>query len=108
MTINFTVEQIENEKKLLQKKIFYLLLIVDPNTAGQYSDVNVEAAFEDLFSDLDGLNEIFSYPPEMVNIVKKLTKALKIYQSDDFQYKKYRKLILDAGSETMKIEIGGA
>lgn len=103
MTINFTAEQIENEKKLLQKKIFYLLLIVDPDTADRYPNVDVEAAFEDLFSDLDGLNEIFSHPTEMVNIAKKLAKALKIFQSDDFQYKKYRKLVLDAGSEVVKI-----
>ena len=107
MKINFTVEQIENEKKLLQKKIFYLLLIVDPETTEQYPNVDVEAAFEDLFSDLDGLNEVFDYPIEMVNVAKKLAKALKEFQSDDFQYKKYRKLILDAGSETMKIGNGG-
>ena len=106
MTINFTVEQIENEKRLLQKKIFYLLLIVDPDTADQYPDVDVTAAFEDLFSDLDGLNEVFSYPTEMVNVAKKLAKALKEFKSEDFQYKKYRKLVLDAGSEIMKI--GGA
>ena len=103
MTIKFTKEQIENEKKLLQKKIFYLLLIVDPDTADQYPNVSVEDAFEDLFSDLDGLNEVLSYPVEMVNIAKKLAKALKVFQSDDFQYKKYRKLVLDAGSEVLKI-----
>ena len=106
MTINFTVDQIENEKKLLQKKIFYLLLIVDPDTSDQYPNVDVVAAFEDLFSDLDGLNEVFSYPTEMVNVAKKLAKALKEFKSEDFQYKKYRKLVLDAGSEIMKI--GGA
>ena len=104
--IKFTSEQIESEKKLLQKKIFYLLLIVDPETTEQYPNVDVEAAFEDMFSDLDGLNEIFSYPIEMVNIAKKLAKALKEYKSSDFEYKRYRKLVLDAGSEVTKI--GGA
>jgi hypothetical protein len=108
MTIKFTAEQIENEKKLLQKKIFYLLLIVDPETAANYPDVDIVAAFEDLFSDLDGLNEVFEYPTEMVNIAKKLAKALKEFQSESFEFKKYRKLVLDAGSEVMKIGIGGA
>ena len=103
MKINFTSDQIKNEKKLLQKKIFYLLLIVDPETAGQYPNVDVEAAYEDIFSDLDGLNEVFSYPVEIVNIVKKLMKALKEYKSQNFEYKKYRKLVLDAGSEVTKI-----
>lgn len=106
MTINFSAEQIQNEKKLLQKKIFYLLLIVDPETASNYPNVDIEAAFEDIFSDIDGLNEVFSYPVEMVNVAKKLAKALKEFQSEDFQFKKYRKLVLDAGSEVMKI--GGA
>lgn len=101
--IRFTSEQIENEKKLLRKKIFYLLLIVDPETANEYSNVDIEAAFEDLFSDLDGLNEIFSYPVEMVNVAKKLAKALKEFKSSDFDFKKYRKLVLDAGSEVTKI-----
>lgn len=101
--IRFTSEQIENEKKLLRKKIFYLLLIVDPETANDYSNVDIEAAFEDLFSDLDGLNEIFSYPVEMVNVAKKLAKALKEFKSSDFDFKKYRKLVLDAGSEVTKI-----
>ena len=101
--IRFTSEQIENEKKLLRKKIFYLLLIVDPETANDYSNVDIDAAFEDLFSDLDGLNEIFSYPVEMVNVAKKLAKALKEFKSSDFDFKKYRKLVLDAGSEVTKI-----
>lgn len=101
--IRFTSEQIENEKKLLRKKIFYLLLVVDPKTANEHSNVDIEAAFEDLFSDLDGLNEIFSYPVEMVNVAKKLAKALKEFKSSDFDFKKYRKLVLDAGSEVTKI-----
>ena len=101
--IRCTSEQIENEKKHLRKKIFYLLLIVDPETANEYSNVDIEAAFEDLFSDLDGLHEIFSYPVEMVNVAKKLAKALKEFKSSDFDFKKYRKLVLDAGSEVTKI-----
>ncbi len=101
--MKFTCEQIETEKRLLQKKVFYLLLIVDPATTEQYPDVDVEAAFEDIFSDLDGLNEIFGYPIEMVNIAKKLAKALKEFRSPDFEYRRYRKFILDAGSEVLKI-----
>lgn len=101
--MNFTNEQVDSEKKLLQKKIFYLLLIVDPDTAEEYSNVDVKAAFEDIFSDLDGVNEIFSYPVEIVNVAKKLAKALKEYESPSFEFKKYRKFILDAGSEVAKI-----
>lgn len=101
--MRFTCEQIKTEKRLLQKKVFYLLLIVDPATTEQYPDVDVEAAFEDIFSDLDGLNEIFGYPIEMVNIAKKLAKALKEFRSPDFEYRRYRKFILDAGSEVLKI-----
>jgi hypothetical protein len=103
MNIRFSDEQVETEKTLLRKKIFYLLLIVDPATAKDYPEVNVETAFNDLFTDLDGLNEMFNYPVQIINIVKKLTKAFKEYQSADFKYRRYRKLILDAGSEVQKI-----
>lgn len=103
MNIKFSEEQVETEKKLLRKKIFYLLLIVDPETASDYPETNVETAFNDLFTDLDGLNEMFDYPIQIINIVKKLTKAFKEYQSPDFKFKRYRKLILDAGSEVQKI-----
>ena len=105
--IKFTSEQIESEKKLLQKKVFYLLLIVDPDTTDKYPNVDVEAAFDDIFSDLDGLNELFSYPAEIINVAKKLAKALKEFRSSDFEYKRYRKFILDAGNEVTKIGQGG-
>lgn len=103
--IKFTSEQIEGIKKLLRKKIFYLLLIVDPETSKQeqYIDVDVDAAFENLLSDLDGFNEIFSKSVEMVTISGKLAKAYKEYKSSNFNFKKYRKLILDAGSEVIKM-----
>lgn len=101
--MKFTNEQVDCEKRLLQKKIFYLLLVVDPDTAEEYPNVDVRAAFEDIFSDLDGINEIFSYPIEIVNVAKRLAKALKEYESSDFEFKKYRKFILDAGSEVAKI-----
>lgn len=103
--IKFTSEQIEGIKKLLRKKIFYLLLIVDPETSKQeqYMGVDVDAAFENLLSDLDGFNEIFSKSVEMVTISGKLAKAYKEYKSSSFNFKKYRKLILDAGSEVIKM-----
>ena len=103
--IKFTSEQIEGIKKLLRKKIFYLLLIVDPETSKQeqYMGVDVDAAFENLLSDLDGFNEIFSKSVEMVTISGKLAKAYKGYKSSNFNFKKYRKLILDAGSEVIKM-----
>ena len=103
--IKFTSEQIEGIKKLLRKKIFYLLLIVDPETSKQeqYVGVDVDAAFENLLSDLDGFNEIFSKSVEMVTISGKLAKAHKEYKSSSFNFKKYRKLILDAGSEVNKM-----
>ncbi len=103
MIIQFSDKQIETEKKLLQKKIFYLLLIVDPVTSSQYPGADVEVTYKDLFSDLDGLNELFNYPVEIINIAKKLAKALKEYQSPNFSYRKYRKYVLDAGNEVNKI-----
>ena len=43
---NFSVNQIAETKHLLQKKIFFLLLIVDPGTRENFDQVDVPDAFD--------------------------------------------------------------
>ena len=88
----------------MRKQIFFLLLIVDPDTKDNYKDVNVEKAFNSLQCKLAGLNEMLFAPPELVRIMSLIEAALLEYHSEDFSYSVYRKLILDAGAETLKIE----
>lgn len=105
----FTSEQIKHTKKSIQKKIFFLLLIVDPETKSDHKNINVIDAFTNIQHTLGGLNSILGEPIELVNIISLIEAALIEYTSpdfntDDFRHSAYRKLILDAGSEVEKIK----
>jgi len=52
---------------------------------------------------IDGLNTLLFYPVEIVAIMSLLQAALNETRSDDFNYRSYRKLILDAHSLVDKI-----
>lgn len=101
---NFSSPQISSVKKSLQKSIFYLLLYVDPQTSDQYSGVDVNEAFEGLQYRINGLNSILLEPPELVETMCYLEAAQQVFNGDYFDFKAYRKLILDAGAEIMKVK----
>ena len=103
----YSSTQIHSVKLLIRKSIFFLLLYVDPATSKEYSDVNVVDAFHSLQYKLDGLNSILQQPPELVETMSLLEAALIEFQSKDFFWPKYRKLILDAGSRIMDIREDG-
>ena len=100
----FTSNQIADIKHLLQKKIFFLLLIVDPETRENY-DVNVTEAFEEVLQTLSGFNSLLNNPVEVVEISCKLSAALEEYSKGiAFNYKMCRRLILGAGKEVELIK----
>lgn len=104
----FEQNQIAEVKQEMRKRIFYFILIADPETCEQYEDVNVEAAFSSELHWLGGLNEVLFCPPELVRIIGLLEAALHEYQSPHwgevpFRKSMYRKLVLDAGSEVLRI-----
>lgn len=92
----FEEEQFSNYKEKLHKKLFWLLLYKDPKEADKYTYVNFEKYYGSLMRELDGLNEIISYPKEMVEIMALLEAALIESRKEDFDYRVYRKLVLDA------------
>lgn len=94
-------EQVLGIRRSLQKAIFFLLLYVDPETKDNY-DVNIEQAFFDIQNRLCGLNELFNYSSELIITMSFLERALQVYKSGG-EFSVYRKLILDAGAEVMKI-----
>lgn len=102
----FSPAQINQVKSSLQKSIFFLLLYVDPTTRDEYPNIYVPGAFRNLQFKLNGLNAILLEPPEIIETMSLLEAALMEYQSECFDFKKYRKLILDAGSEIMRIKEG--
>lgn len=99
----FEEQQIDKVKKYMQKQIYFLLLYVDDATKEKYKNVNIEDAFNNILTWFGGLNDILLRPAELVRVMALLEAALLEYQSAEFNFGKYRKLILDAGSEVMKI-----
>lgn len=102
----FTPEQIHKTKLLIQKSIFFLLLYVDPNEREKYKDIDVVGAFGTLQRKISGFNSVLLEPPEVVMTISILEAALQEYQSECFNWKIYRKLILDAGAEIMRTKEG--
>lgn len=103
---DYSSAQIHSTKISLRKAIFFLLLYVDPNTKEEYPNIDVVEAFHSLQYKLNGLNGILCEPPELVLTMSILESAKSEYLSESFDYKNYRKLILDAGAEIMKIKEG--
>lgn len=95
--------QIEEYKEKLHKEMFWLLLYKDPKTKDEFKNVDFEKYFINLMKKIDGLNTLLFYHVEIVAIMSLLQAALNETRSDDFNYRSYRKLILDAHSLVDKI-----
>lgn len=100
----FTSSQISGVKKELRKQIIFLLSIVDPELKEEYQYIDVRAAFQSLLDEIAGMNELLLCPVELVIVMSLLEAALLEYNSADFDYSKYRKLILDAGAKVNTIK----
>lgn len=94
----FSVEQLEEHKRRLHSSIHWLLIYKDPETAYQWKDVDVDKYLGVLLLRLGGLNELFGYPESIVTLMSVL-EAVRIENSkDNFDWRVYRKLVLDAQS----------
>ena len=100
---HFNDEQMENYKVKLHKELFWLLIYKDPKTKDEYLNVDFNKYFDGLMRKIDGLNELLFYPTEIVAIMSLLEAALIESKKEDFNYKAYRKLVLDAHSLVDKI-----
>jgi hypothetical protein len=103
----FEENQFEEYKKQLHKKLFWLLIYKDPNTKDQFpmvDDVVFENYFYSVMAEINSLNSLLFYPVELCSIVVLLQEALMETQKDDFNYKAYRKLVLDAHGLVDKIK----
>lgn len=99
----FSENQIHEIKEKLRKSIFFLLIIQDDNTKEEY-DVDVNDVFKNLLFRLGGLNSVLGEPVELVNVISYLETAKNEFNKSNFDFKVYRKLIFDAGTEIMKIK----
>ena len=100
----FADMQISEIKEILRKRIFFLLLVAeDLETKTKFPEVNLEQANTTLLWRISGLNDLLGTPKELVTVLSLLEEAKNIIDDQNFDFAKYRKLILDAGAEVMKI-----
>lgn len=100
----FSDNQMVWTKQYMRKRIYFLLLYVDPKTSASYPNVDVDSAINGLLLRLSGLNSVLFYPKALVNVISLLEAARIEYNNPEFDFKVYRKLILDAGTEVLDIE----
>jgi hypothetical protein len=77
---------------------------VDRKTAWEYKDIDVNKSFKNLLLRIGGMNDLFMNPPELVTVLSLLQAAMTEYNNPEFNFKTYRKLILDAGAEVDRLE----
>ena len=100
----FADMQIDDIKEILRKRIFFLLLVAeDMETKEKFPEVNLVQANTTLLWRISGLNELLGNPTELVTVLSLLEEAKNTIKPN-FDFAKYRKLILDAGAEVMKIQ----
>ena len=99
----FTKDQIVQAKKSLRGSIFFLLLCVDRKTALEYEGIDVNKSFNGLLLKIGGMNDLLMNPPELVTVLSLLQAAMTEYNNPEFDFKTYRKLILDAGAEVDRL-----
>ena len=97
-----TEAQLESYKVMIHKKLFWLLLYKDPKTKDQW-DINFDKYFTNLMGELDGLNALLCYPSVMIRIMGLLESAGLETMKATFDFKQYRKYVLDAQALIDKI-----
>lgn len=89
----------------LRKKIFFLLLYVDPKTKNQFSNINTDEAITNVIDEVSGLNSTLEFKyPELVTTISLLESAKIKLVKGDCAFSSYRKLILDAGAKVKRLE----
>lgn len=102
----FADMQISEIKKVLRGRIFFLLLVAEDEVKfgkTKFPEINLEQASTTLSWRISGLNKLLGEPVEIVTLLSLLEEAKQIIYEETFNFEKYRKLILDAGAEVMKI-----
>ena len=101
---DFSPKQIGDIKTTIRKKIYFLLLLKDPETKDNYRNVDASEAFTGLLYEIDGFNSLMSYPAEVVEVQSLLEEAKKCLEDEEFCFEKYRKLLLDSGAKVSDIK----
>lgn len=93
---DFSIDEIIEYKDKLHSKLFWLLLYKDPKTKDSFGYVDFDLYFTALMKELNALNEILYKPEGLVEIISILEAAYTESKNDSFNYRLYRKFVLDA------------
>lgn len=99
----FAEDQFEEAVIFVRKQIFTLLLYADPKLQEKYKNYDVNKAFDTFLHKLGGMNSILREPPELVRVISILEAAWKVYQEPEFDFKRYRALVLEAGNVILRV-----
>lgn len=102
----FGDKQFIEYKSKLHSKMFWLLIYKDPETSPDYADVDFNKYFTCLMKEIDGLNDILKRPPKLIEMMSLLQAAMNEVQSPKYNYRIYRKFILDAHRVLDEISFG--
>lgn len=105
----FSEDQIRANARLMHNEIHKLLLYKDPNITETIFDSEDDFLkyFVKILYRFGGLNDMFGRPEQMVVLMATLRAALYEAGRDDFDYKLFRKLILDAHGYIKSMFEGG-
>lgn len=98
--------QLSDYKKKLHSKIFWLLIYKDPETIEDYAYVDFDKYFRSLMKEINGLNDLLLCPPKLIEMMSLLQAAYKETEESEFDYRTYRKFILDAHNVLDEIDFG--
>ena len=102
----FKDAQIDYYQEKLRKKIFWLILYTDSKTKNDFDNIDVVKYHENLLLEISSYNGLLDFPDDFVEIINSLESALNILKSKDFNFYKYRKLVLDAGALLERMKVG--
>ena len=98
--------QLSEYRDKLHNKMFWLLIYKDPKTIDEYAHVDFDKYFRSLMKEINGLNDILLRPPKLIEMMSLLQAAYNETTAKEFNYKAYRKFILDARNALDDINFG--
>ena len=99
----FPTSQFEHYKQYLHNKIHWLLLYKDPKCDIECDSKSIEDNFTSLQLQLAGLNSLLNYPPVLITLMTLIESSYNGLKQENFDFPKYRKLLLDAHSMVDKL-----
>lgn len=100
---DYSKEQFEKYREKLHSKIHWLILYKDPETCDKFGYVDFDKYFYSLMCEINALNEIILDDPYVIELMTILQAGYDEIQKGGYEYKNYRKFILDAHSVLDKV-----